>query len=468
MTKKSSLKNKLSTDKSVQIATSVVSWVFACVFLLLIGFIISESIQGFKFYGWSIFGGSYDLSKNKASVWLPLCTTIIVSLLAILIASPIGIHTAVFIKYRLPQKYQKTVRILVELLADIPSVIFGLFASVSLGVLIKKILGLNTAYNLITAGVMLTFMVLPTIVSLTLNALDGVDTAMLNSSIALGNTKTKSIYKINLKAAKNGIAVSVIIALARAIGETMAISMILQSGGYDNIYHSGFIGVMTSGLQTLGALIATNMFADAGGPQLKSLLFAFGIIMFIFVMGLNAIAMVATKKRTKSKFKWWNHFEKFLGEVILFIPANCKLLFEKITYRPKKHVHLDDKYYAKRINNNKFLYTYTIWKWFWEIFCSLLTALFLCWIIFDILGRGIVAISGQHSTAFQFTKDTTGQAFINTLLIIVIAIGIGFPLSLFIAIYLNEFAKKVKGSLFFCFLLIHLGRLPLSYLECLV
>jgi phosphate transport system permease protein len=227
---------------------------------------------------------------------------LIVSGLAILIASPIGIHTAVFIKYRLPQKYQKTVRILVELLADIPSVIFGLFASASLGVIIKKIFGLDTAYNLITAAAMLTFMILPTIVSLTLNSLDGVDPTLLSSSMALGNTKTQSIYKVNIKAARNGIAVSIIIALARAIGETMAISMILQSGGYNNIFHNGFLSVMTSGLQTLGALIAANMFADAGGPALKSLLFAFGIIMFVFVMALNAIAMVATKKRKQSKF----------------------------------------------------------------------------------------------------------------------------------------------------------------------
>jgi phosphate transport system permease protein len=163
-----------------------------------------------------------------------------VSLLAIVIAGPVGIKTAMFIKYRLPVKYQKGVRIAIELLADIPSVIFGLFASEMLGIVLKTIFHMSTSYNLITTGFMLTFMVLPTIVSLSLNALDGVDSTLISASMVLGNTKTRSIYKVCKKDARNGIMVGVIIALARAIGETMAVSMILQSQGYNPIFDQGF------------------------------------------------------------------------------------------------------------------------------------------------------------------------------------------------------------------------------------
>jgi phosphate transport system permease protein len=126
------------------------------------------------------------------------------------------------------------------LLADIPSVIFGLFAIQSLGVVLKYILHTQSSYNLITSGIMLTFMVLPTIVSMTLNSLDGVDMNLISASMVLGNTKTKSIYKIAKRDARNGITVGVIIALARAIGETMAISMILQSQSYNQEFTSGF------------------------------------------------------------------------------------------------------------------------------------------------------------------------------------------------------------------------------------
>jgi phosphate transport system permease protein len=189
----------------------------------------------------------------------------------------------------------------IELLADIPSVIFGLFACESLGTLLKDVLHTGTSYNLITAGIMLTFMVLPTIVSLSLNALDGVDNSLIAASMVLGNTKTRSIYKVCKKQARNGIVVGVIIAFARAIGETMAVSMILQSMSYNTAFAGGFLATMTSGLRSLGALISSCMFADIGGPNLRSLLFAFGLFMFIFVMILNAVAMYATKRKTKAK-----------------------------------------------------------------------------------------------------------------------------------------------------------------------
>jgi phosphate transport system permease protein len=149
------------------------------------------------------------------------------------IASPVGVKTAVFIKYRLPKKYQKLVRVSVELLANIPSVIFGLFAREMLAGVLNTIIHTKDQYNIVCAGVMLTFMILPTIVSLSLNSLDGVDDTLISSSMSLGNTKTRSIYKVCRKEARNGITVAVIIALARAIGETMAVSMILQGLNYN-------------------------------------------------------------------------------------------------------------------------------------------------------------------------------------------------------------------------------------------
>jgi phosphate transport system permease protein len=180
------------------------------------------------------------MQTGQASVWLPLCVTLFVSLLAILIAGPLGVKTAIFIKYRIKSHKQKPFRVAVELLADIPSVIFGLFATQSLGVVLKYILHIDSSYNLITAGCMLTFMVLPTVVSMTLNSLDGVDMSLITASMVLGNTKTRSIYKVAKREARNGITVGIIIALARAIGETMAISMILQSQSYNQDFSSGF------------------------------------------------------------------------------------------------------------------------------------------------------------------------------------------------------------------------------------
>ncbi|MDE7433620.1 MAG: ABC transporter permease subunit, partial [Mycoplasmoidaceae bacterium] len=170
----------------------------------------------------------------------PLCITVLISMIAIIFAGPIGIKTAIFIKYRLPNRFKKPTRVAIELLADIPSVIFGLFAAESLGLIVKTIFHLDTTYSLLTAGIMLIFMILPTVVSLTLNALDGANYDLISASMVLGNTRTRSIYKVVKKQVKGSIYVGIIIALARAIGETMAVSMILQSQGFNDTFNSGF------------------------------------------------------------------------------------------------------------------------------------------------------------------------------------------------------------------------------------
>jgi phosphate transport system permease protein len=112
-------------------------------------------------------------------------------------------------------------------------------------------------------------------------------------------------------------------AISRAIGETMAVSMILQSQMYNNTFDGGFLEILTSGLRTLGALISANMFAESGGPTLQGLLFAFGIVMFIIVLILNAIAMRITKKKDASKNA---RVRNAIAGFVLFIPNKIKIL----------------------------------------------------------------------------------------------------------------------------------------------
>lgn len=453
---------KIRSDKATHIISSSLSWLFSLVFIGLIAFIIYASIPGFKAYGLKniLFTSTFDLSKNQASIWLPLCVTILTAGIAILIAGPIGVKSAIFIKFRVPAKFKKPLRVAIELLADIPSVIFGLFASEALGNIVGAIFGAEASYSIITASLMLTFMILPTIVSLSLNALDGLDNTLLNCAMALGNTKTRAIYKVCKRDCRNGITVGIIIAISRAIGETMAISMILQSQLYNNTFNAGFWSVLTSGLRSLGALISANMFAEGGGPALQGLLFAFGIVMFIFVIILNAIAMRLTKKKIQKKYSWANNIINSIGNFFAFIPNGIKTGREKLTYHSKIDPKNLSKYIVTRTKNNKFIKIYDWWKIFWEYFSIILTLVFLVWIIGDVLINGGISLSTQYSSVFSFVKDTTGQAFINTLLIIVIAIGIGFPLSLLIAIYINEFAKEGRLKRILLFFIDSLGATP--------
>lgn len=444
---------KARKDRFVHYCSCAIAWLFSLLFLCLIAFIIYAAVPGIKEYGFKniLFTGQFDLNHNQASVWLPLCVTIISAGIAILIAGPIGIKSSVFIKYRVPKRYQKGLRVAIELLADIPSVIFGLFASQILSMMVGGVFGKQASYSIITASFMLTFMILPTIVSLSLNALDGVDDALLSCAMALGNTKTRAIYKVCKKDCRNGIATGILLALSRAIGETMAVSMILQSQLYNNTFDSGFWGVLTSGLRSLGALISANMFAESGGPGLQGLLFTFGIIMFIFVIIINAIAMRITKKKVRDKYTWINRATNAIGGFLLLIPNGIKMGWERLTYHHRPQDENISDYVSQRVEHNRFLHTYDVWKNFWEYFSIIVSLVFLFGIILSILVGGCSALASGDATLFQFTKDTTGQSFINTLLIVIIAIGIGFPLSLLIAIYINEFAKagKLKSTLLF-------------------
>ncbi len=460
--KEKNIYKKVRVDRSVHIVSSIIAWVFSLLFLCLIGFIIYAAIPGIEEYGIKniLFTGKFDLNKNEASVWLPLCVTILSSGIAILIAAPIGIKSSVFIKYRIPKKYQKSLRVAIELLADIPSVIFGLFATQVLSIVTGGIFGQDASYSIITASLMLTFMIFPTIVSLSLNALDRIDVSLLSCAVALGNTKTRAIYKVCKKECRSGIVVGILIALSRAIGETMAISMVLQSQLYDNVFNSGFWSILTSGLRSLGALISANMFAESSGPGMQGLLFTFGIIMFIFVIVLNGIAMRLTKKKVRDQYSVVNRVINKISGFILLIPNTIKIGWEKLTYHKIVEDNNVSKFVSTRAENNKFIHFYDVWKMFWEYFSIVVTAIFLVSILLNVLISGLGAVTSSDASFFQFTKNSTGQALVNTLLVVIIAIGIGFPISIMIAIYINEFARAGKLKSILLFFIDSLGATP--------
>ena len=453
-------KKKIRSDKVAHGCSFGLSIFFSLFFICLIAFIVYASVPGFQQFGFSniLLTGQFDLNQGKASVWLPLCVTILSAGIAILIAAPIGIKTAVFIKYRCSKRVRKPLRVGVEILADIPSVLFGLFATNALGWLIGLIFGTSASYSVITTAIMQTFMILPSVVSMTMNALDGVDSSLMLNALAIGNTKTRAIYKICKKECKNGIVVGVVIAIARAIGETMAVGMILQSQQYNNTFDTGFWAVLTSGLRSLGALISANMFS-AGGA-LQGLLFTFGIVMFIFVVILNGLAMSMTKKKNREKYTRAAYAMDKVGEFVTFIPRMIKVGWEKMTYPHK----IKDGNYAdfivKRAEKNKTIKFYDGWKLFWEWFSIIVVGAFLVWIVGDLLVNGIFAFAGGNTTLFSIAKNTTGQAFINTLIIVVIAIAIGFPIAFFIAIFLSEFVKEGKAKKTLLFFIDSLGSTP--------
>lgn len=444
-----------------QVMAGVVASFSGVLLFGILGFIFYRAIQGFSSYGLKAILGTtnFDISGTagesgtQVSFWMPFTATLITTFIALLIAVPLGIKTSVFLKFRVNKKYQKILRVAIETLAGIPSVIFGLFASESL----KMIVGWFgiSSYSILNSSIMLSFMILPTIIAMTYNSLQSVDESLLSNSIALGCTKTKAIYKVYKKAAKSGIIVGVILATGRAIGETMALSMLLQSeNDYSQVWASGnLFAILSSNVKTISVIISTNMFTENSTDTTKSLLFAFGFILFVIIMVLNLVVLRIT--RTKKNIK--------LPKFFLLVKEYQHLFFSKFYFcieyiffpgwRNRKIVTENDMimYVKKRNEEYKFRNIYSWYKMFWEVFSVVLCFIFLTWLSLNIISVGTSAWASPTSTVFDYTKNTTGQALLNTILIIMVGILISLPVSLLTAVYLNEFTKNkiAKKTIFF-------------------
>ena len=163
------------TSTAMKIVSSIVASFSGIILIGLIGFILYKAILGFKVFGIeNILGTSiFDLNSgvgSNVSFWSPFSATLFTTFIALLIATPIGIKTSVFIKFRIKKKQQKYLRIAIETLAGIPSVVFGLFASQSLKLIVNAF-GISS-YSILNASIMLAFMILPTIIAMTYNSLE--------------------------------------------------------------------------------------------------------------------------------------------------------------------------------------------------------------------------------------------------------------------------------------------------------
>ena len=469
--------SKIITQKTrkntiAKLLATLAIWFLVISFLALIIFIIIKSIPGFTNYGFNaIFLSNQfitsDPNSHQASVWLPLTVTIIVAVGSLLIAVPLGLKTTTFIYFRIKNnKLKKFLKIIIESSAAIPSVVFGLFAYKSLGLVVKNIFNLEITNTVLTTIFMMSLMIVPTIVLLTLNAYESVDNNLVINSMSLANSKTSSIYKVFRKQTRKQILVAVIIATGRVIGETMAVSMILSAENYSDVFNQGFLSILTSSLRPLGAVISKGMFAENGGDAFRGLLFVFGLTMFIFVMILNCFVMIATSNKQSHKFKRWKKVNDTIGEWILIIPNQISYFVSKVFY--KQNINLSTENYKNQMSDymqeytikNKSSNCYSYYKLFWEYLDSFIVFGMIGWIIFDIIIKGLYACTLPTSTIFMYSKDTTGQAVINTLLLILVVIVISLPISLCIAIWLNEYSKNKTTKKVILFFMDSIGSTP--------
>ena len=206
---------------------------------------------------------------------------------AILLGVPIGLLTAVFMSQVAPRGLVKMVRPALELLAGIPSVVYGLIGMMIIVPMVGKIFNLASGATMFSAIIVLAIMILPTIISVSETSLDSVREELREASLALGATPIQTIFKVIIPAARSGIVTGVILGIGRAIGETMAIIMVCGNvANMPNLFKS--VRFLTTG-------IASEM-SYAGGLH-REVLFSIGLVLFIFIMVINIVINRMFKKQ---------------------------------------------------------------------------------------------------------------------------------------------------------------------------
>ena len=259
--------------------------------LLIIGFVFYKGLMPFVTEGYSfidfIFGTEWLPSSKEFGIGAMIVTSMVATVGALIIGVPIGILAAIFIAEICPKKYARVISTAVELLAGIPSVLYGIFGLAVIVPAIQTVLSLPKGQSLLAVIIVLAIMMLPTIISLSETSIGAVPKAYKEGSLALGASKIETIFKVIVPAAKSGILAGVILGIGRALGETMAV--ILVAGNSTAMPTS-----LLDSARPLTTNIALEMGYAAGTHQ--EMLFATGVVLFLFIIIINLVLTKLTSK----------------------------------------------------------------------------------------------------------------------------------------------------------------------------
>lgn len=289
--KNNSNKNKYLIENLTSKIFLLSAFISVISLLLIIGFVFYKGSIPFIYKGYSfidfLLGTEWVPSADKFGILPMILASVYATLGSLIIGVPVGILTATFIVEVAPKSLSKIISPAVELLAGIPSVLYGIFGLSFLVPNIQKIFNLPKGQSLLAVIIVLAVMMLPTIITVSETAIRAVPKSYKEASLALGASKTQTTFNIILPAAKSGILAAVVLGVGRAIGETMAV--ILVAGNSPSIPKS----IMDS-VRPLTTNIVLEMGYAFGTHQ--EMLFATGIVLFIFIIILNLILSMISNK----------------------------------------------------------------------------------------------------------------------------------------------------------------------------
>lgn len=283
------MKSAKFKEKAMQVlfllcaCVSILAVIMICRFIFLNGIPAMAEI-GFKDF---IFGSTWKPKQNIYGIFPMIVASIYVTAGAIIVGVPIGILTAVFMACYCPKGIYRFIKPMVNLLASVPSVIYGFFFLVFVVPIVQKITD-TSGKGILTASILLGVMILPTIINTSESSIRAVPNSYFEGALALGTTKEISIFKTVIPAAKSGILSGIILGIGRAVGETMAVVMV--AGNQAVLPKS-----ITSGVRTLTGNIVIEM-AYASGLHRKALI-ATAVVLFVFILIINLCFSIITRKR---------------------------------------------------------------------------------------------------------------------------------------------------------------------------
>lgn len=261
---------------------SIVAVILICVFLFANGIPAMKEIGVWNF----ISGKSWKPSQDLYGIFPMIIGSIYVTAGAIILGVPLGILTAVFMAKFCPDRLYKMLKPAVDLLAGIPSIVYGFFGLTVIVPVVQDLTG-TSGKGILTASIMLAIMILPTIINVSESAIRAVPDSYYDGALALGATHERAVFATVLPAAKSGVTAGIILGIGRAIGEAMAVSMV---AGNQPILPDSIL----SGVRTLTANIVIEM--GYATDLHREALIATAVVLFVFILIINTLFSLLKRK----------------------------------------------------------------------------------------------------------------------------------------------------------------------------
>ncbi|KFE40864.1 phosphate ABC transporter permease subunit PstC [Staphylococcus agnetis] len=290
-------KSNVGSSKSDKIMPIILAAIAAISILTTIGIVVTlltETITFFtkvpmsKFFletDWNPFS-----SNPKYGIWALILGTLKITAIATIFAVPVGLGAAIYLSEYASKRTKKVIKPILEILAGIPTIVYGFFALTLVTPILRSIFPGISSFNAISPGLVVGVMIIPMIASMSEDAMSSVPNKIREGALGLGSTKLEMIFKVIIPAATSGIMASIVLAISRAIGETMIVSLAAGSS-------PSFDLDLTHSIQTMTAYIVQVSQGDAtNGSDLYYSIYAVGFTLFIFTLIMNFISQWITKR----------------------------------------------------------------------------------------------------------------------------------------------------------------------------